>query len=74
MRGWEPGGGQGYPPGMKAQVGGGLAVLLGLLLLVFFPEQPSGATPDLHSMARISIGIGVLLIAAGSAARWYLGK
>ena len=57
--------------GRKAQVGGGLAVFLGVLLLVFFPSVPPGSGLDLHQMARVFLVIGVLLFAAGSFIRWY---
>ena len=55
--------------GRKPQVGGGLAVFIGILLLVFFPSAQPG-TPDIHKMALIFIGIGIFLIAAGTYARW----
>jgi hypothetical protein len=57
--------------GRKPQVGGGLAVFVGVLLLVFFPAVPPGAALDLHQMAKLFIVIGVLLIAGGTFARWF---
>jgi hypothetical protein len=56
--------------GWKAQVGGGLAVFIGILLLAFVPAVPAGK-PDIHQMAKIFIGIGLLLFAVGSFSRWY---
>lgn len=57
--------------GRKLQVGGGLAVFLGVLLLLFSPSVPSGALLNLHQMATIFIIIGVLLIVVGTFARWH---
>jgi hypothetical protein len=57
--------------GRKPQVGGGLAVFIGVLQLLFFPSVPPGAPLNLHQMAIIFILIGVLLIAVGTFARWY---
>ncbi len=56
--------------GRKPQVGGAIAVFLGVLLLTFIPAVPA-ARPDIHQMARIFIGIGILLIAVGTFSRWY---
>lgn len=60
-----------YPVGMKAQVGGGLAVFIGVLLLVFTPSVPPHPGLDIHQMARVFIGIGVFLLALGTLARRY---
>jgi hypothetical protein len=57
--------------GRKAQVGGGLAVFIGALLFAFFPAAPSGTVPDLHQMAKLFIGFGGFLLAAGTLARWF---
>jgi hypothetical protein len=59
------------PPGRRAQVGGGIAVFLGVLLLLFLPSGRPGAALDLQGMARIFVVIGVLLFAVGTWARWY---
>ncbi len=57
--------------GRKAQVGGGLAMFIGLLLLFFLPPTPPGIPIDLHPMAWLFIAIGAFLVAAGTFARWY---
>jgi hypothetical protein len=57
--------------GRRPQIGGGLAVFLGVLLLVATPPAPPGAPVDVHQMAIISIVVGVFLIAVGTLARWY---
>jgi uncharacterized membrane protein YczE len=57
--------------GRKPQVGGGLAVFIGVLLLLFFPSVPLGAPLNLHQMAIIFILIGASLIAVGTFARLY---
>ena len=67
---FELGGTTRYPVGLKAQVGGGIAIFLGVLLLVFLPVKPPGPGLDLHQMAKVFIGIGVFLLAAGTVGRW----
>jgi hypothetical protein len=57
--------------GRRSQIGGGLAVFIGLLLLLFTPSAPPGAPLDLHRMAIAFIVVGVLLAAIGTLARWY---
>jgi len=57
--------------GRRSQVGGGLAVFLGVLMLVATPPAPPGAPVDIHQMAMLFIAIGVLGVAAGTLARWY---
>lgn len=59
------------PPGRRAQVGGGIAVFLGVLLLLFFPSVRPGAALDLHGMAKIFLVVGALLFTVGTFARWY---
>ena len=56
--------------GRKPQVGGAIAVFLGVLLLTFVPAVPA-ARPDIHQMAKVFIGVGILLIAVGTFSRWY---
>jgi hypothetical protein len=56
--------------GRKPQVGGCLAVFLGILLLVFLPPASPGSQLNPHQMAIVFIVIGALLIAAGTLARW----
>jgi len=63
-----------YPVGMKAQAGGGVAVFMGVLLLVFTPSVPPHPGLDIHQMARVFIGIGIFLLAAGTLARWYYSR
>jgi hypothetical protein len=58
--------------GRKAQVGGGIAVFLGVLLLFALPPVEPGSPVNLHSMADLFIGIGVGLIAVGTLARIFL--
>jgi hypothetical protein len=57
--------------GRKAQVGGGVAAFVGVLLLVATPSTAPGAPIDLHRMAAIFIAIGAFLFAAGTFGRWY---
>jgi hypothetical protein len=57
--------------GRKAQMSGGLALFLGVLLLVSLPPTPPGIPIDLRPIAEIFIAIGALLLAAGTFARWY---
>ncbi len=57
--------------GRKAQLGGGLAMFIGILLLLFLPTAVPGAPVDLHRMVKLFIAIGAFLVAAGTVARWY---
>jgi hypothetical protein len=58
------------PLGRKTQVGGGLAVLIGVLLFYSLPAAVPGSPLDGHQMARVFIGFGIFLVAAGTIARW----
>jgi len=51
--------------GTKPQVGGGIAVFLGILLFVFTPPARAGM-PDIHRMVIIFIAFGVFLITVGT--------
>jgi len=57
--------------GRRAQVGGGLAIFLGVLLFVGTPPTASGAAINVRQMALVFIVIGGLGVAAGALARWY---
>jgi hypothetical protein len=57
--------------GRKAQTSGGLAVFMGVLLLISLPPTPPGIPIDLRPIAEIFIAIGAFLIVAGTFARWY---
>jgi hypothetical protein len=56
--------------GRRAQIGGGIAVLIGALLLLLGPAR----TPplDLHKLAWLFVAIGLFLVIAGTVARWLL--
>lgn len=56
--------------GRKAQVGGGIVLLMGLLFLVM--RVPPGASgPVLHKMAWVFITIGIFLNLVGTFWRWF---
>jgi uncharacterized membrane protein YidH (DUF202 family) len=55
-------------------VGGGIAVFLGVLLLVVTPATTQNAPINAHQMATVFVVIGVFAIAAGTLARWYYRK
>jgi hypothetical protein len=57
--------------GRRTQIGGGLGIFLGMLLLVATPPAPPGAPMDIHQMAMVFIVVGVFLAAVGTFARWY---
>jgi hypothetical protein len=59
------------PVGMRAQVGGGLAIFIGVVLFVFYPHVAADAPINLHQMAGLFIGIGILLLAIGTLARMF---
>jgi uncharacterized RDD family membrane protein YckC len=56
--------------GRRAQMGGALAAFIGVLLLAFGPAATSGISLDPHRLAYLFLGFGVLLLAAGTLARW----
>jgi hypothetical protein len=58
------------PLGRRAQIGGALAIFIGVLLLVFGPGPSPGSPLNLHQMARIFVGIGAFCLAVGTLARW----
>jgi hypothetical protein len=55
--------------GMKAQVGGGLAIFVGVMLLVFASVRTPGPGLDIHEMAKVFIGFGIFLLLAGTMGR-----
>jgi hypothetical protein len=57
--------------GRKPQAGGGIAIFIGLLLLLMTPPAAPGESPGLHQMAKVFIVIGAFLFAAGTLARWF---
>lgn len=57
------------PVGMRSQVGGGLAIFIGILLFVFYPNVPADAPINLHQMAMLFIGIGAFALVIGTVAR-----
>jgi hypothetical protein len=59
------------PVGLRPQVGGGLAIFIGVLLFAFYPNVQAGAPINLHQMARLFIGIGVFLVVADTIARLF---
>jgi hypothetical protein len=60
--------------GRRSQVGGGIAVLIGVLVLLATPPAPPGAPVNVHQMAMLFIAIGAFCFAAGTLARWYYLK
>jgi hypothetical protein len=57
------------PVGLRSQVGGGLAIFIGFLLYVFYPNVPADAAINLHQMAGLFIGIGAFVLVIGTVAR-----
>ena len=58
--------------GRKAQVGGALAVLIGILLLFFGPPKAPGVPLDPHQMDYAFIALGIFLLLVGTIARMFL--
>jgi hypothetical protein len=56
-------------PGRRMQVGGALALAIGILLLIFLPVPAPGAPVDLHRISYVFIAVGVFGIAAGTIGR-----
>jgi hypothetical protein len=57
--------------GRRAQVGGGLAIFLGVLLFVGTPPAVPGAAINVRQMDLVFIVIGGLGVAGGTFVRWY---
>ena len=56
-------------PGRRAQVGGALAVGIGILLLLFLPHPAPDSPVDAHRIGWAFIAVGVFCLAAGTIAR-----
>jgi len=56
-------------PGRRAQVGGTLAVGIGIMLLIFLPHATSDSPVDVHRIGWAFVGVGVFCPAAGTIAR-----
>jgi hypothetical protein len=59
------------PLGRRAQVGGGLAVFIGLLWLGLVPPAPPGILVDLHRGWMAFVVVGIFGLAVGTFGRWY---
>jgi hypothetical protein len=59
------------PVGLKSQVGGGVAMFVGMLLFVFFPNVPPDASINLHQMAQLFIVLGGFAFGFGTLVRAY---
>ena len=57
--------------GRRAQVGGAIALVLGLMLTLLFPQTSAGAPLDLHQMAKLFIAFGLFLLALGTGIRGF---
>jgi hypothetical protein len=57
--------------GRRSQVGGGLAVFIGILWLVFVSPAPAGAPVDLHRGGLAFLVVGIFGVAVGTLGRWY---
>jgi hypothetical protein len=58
--------------GRRAQIGGAIAVFIGVLLLLFGPGSTPGIPLNPHGLAWLFVGIGLFLVIAGTVARWLL--
>jgi len=56
-------------PGRRAQVGGALAIGIGILLLIFLPHPPPGSPIDVHKIGWAFIVVGVFCLIAGTIGR-----
>src|SRR5215467_5946471 len=55
-------------PGRRSQLGGVIAVAIGILLWIFLPVPPPGSPVDFHRMSYACIAVGILGIAVGTVA------
>lgn len=56
-------------PGRRAQVGGALAIGIGILLLIFLPHAAPDSPVDVHRIGWAFVGVGVFCLVAGTIAR-----
>ena len=56
-------------PGRRMQIGGALALAIGIMLLIFLPVPAPGAPVDLHRISYVFIAVGVLGLVAGTVGR-----
>ncbi len=56
-------------PGRRAQVGGALAIGIGILLLVFLPTPAPGSPVDVHRIGWAFLGVGIFCLVAGTIGR-----
>jgi len=59
-------------PGIRAQVGGALAIGLGILMLIFLPHLAPGSPVDVHRIGWAFLGVGIFCLVAGTIARMLL--
>ena len=53
-------------PGRRAQVGGVLAIGIGILLLILLPRPAPESPIDVHRIGWAFLGVGVFCLAAGT--------
>ena len=56
-------------PGRRMQVGGALALGIGILLWIFLPAPSPGSPVDVHRISYAFIAVGVLGLVAGTIGR-----
>jgi hypothetical protein len=56
-------------PGRRSQIGGALALAIGILLWIFLPVPPPGSPVDFHRVSYAFIAVGILGIAVGTIGR-----
>jgi hypothetical protein len=57
--------------GERAQIGGGICALIGILLRWLGPHPVPEVPIDPHQFAYVIIGMGVCLLVGGTLARWF---
>jgi hypothetical protein len=56
-------------PGRRMQIGGALALGIGILLLIFLPPPAPGAPVDVHRISYAFIAVGMFCMVAGTIGR-----
>ena len=56
-------------PGRRMQIGGVLALGIGLLLLIFLPVPPPGSPVDVRRISYAFIAVGVIGVVGGTIGR-----
>lgn len=61
-----------HQPGRRMQIGGTLALGLGILLFIFLPEPAPGSALEVHRISYAFIAVGLFGVVVGTIGRKFL--